>query len=225
MNVDGSVVRIFWDNSNLFHAAQNACDKAGIWIDQGHRYDGRLRFDHVVEFAAPGRRIGKAVAVGSMPPGLGSLWENLRRNGVNVDTRDYGADSGNEQAVDEVLKLEMLRSQVDVQIAGQSPAVAVLLTDRKRGPWPLDHTLDQGRAPCRCSPRSGHFCAAPCVGAVLAWPLVGEQRRGRVLVAFVISLVGVLVVGTARHHHVYTHEMIEHAHALDLPDTHHRHER
>ena len=70
MNVDGSVVRIFWDNSNLFHAAQNACDKAGIWIDQGHRYDGRLRFDHVVEFAAPGRRIGKAVAVGSMPLGL-----------------------------------------------------------------------------------------------------------------------------------------------------------
>ena len=69
------------------------------------------------------------------------------------------------------------------------------------------------------------FVLAPFVGAVLAWPLVGEQLRGRVLVAFVISLVGVLVVGTARHHHVYTHEMIEHAYALDLPDIHHRHER
>ena len=66
------------------------------------------------------------------------------------------------------------------------------------------------------------FALAPFIGAVLAWPLVGEPLRGRVLIAFVISLTGVLIVATARHHHVHTHQAIEHAHVVDLNDPHHR---
>lgn len=65
------------------------------------------------------------------------------------------------------------------------------------------------------------FALAPFVGAVLAWPLVGEQLRGRVLIAFVISLTGVLIVATARHHHLHAHQAIEHAHVLDPTDPHH----
>jgi drug/metabolite transporter (DMT)-like permease len=66
------------------------------------------------------------------------------------------------------------------------------------------------------------FALAPFIGAVLAWPLVGEPLHGRVLVAFVISLVGVLIVATAHHRHTHTHDAIEHTHPIDPADVHHQ---
>jgi drug/metabolite transporter (DMT)-like permease len=66
------------------------------------------------------------------------------------------------------------------------------------------------------------FALAPFIGAVLAWPLVGEPLRGRMLVAFVVSLAGVLIVATARHHHLHTHQMLEHSHVIDPTDVHHQ---
>ncbi|MBI5089983.1 MAG: DMT family transporter, partial [Actinobacteria bacterium] len=65
------------------------------------------------------------------------------------------------------------------------------------------------------------FALAPFVGAVLAWPVNGERVRVSTAVAFVTSLVGVLVVATSRHGHVHTHEPVEHAHPIDPLDPHH----
>ena len=66
------------------------------------------------------------------------------------------------------------------------------------------------------------FALAPFVGAVLAWPLVGEHMQGRVIAAFAISLVGVMIVATSTHHHRHVHQPIVHAHAIDPDDVHHQ---
>ena len=65
------------------------------------------------------------------------------------------------------------------------------------------------------------FALAPCIGALLAWPVNGEQPTRTVAVAFVVSLVGVLVVATSHHQHVHTHELGEHTHPIDATDPHH----
>jgi hypothetical protein len=127
--MDSDVVHIFWDNSNLFISAQDACDdRKGGGKEPGHRLDVRLHFDHVLQFAAAGREIEKATAAGSVPPGLVALWDGLARRGVQVDLQERGADSGKEQAVDEVLKLAMLRSVLERQQAHKPPCVGVLLS-------------------------------------------------------------------------------------------------
>ena len=58
------------------------------------------------------------------PPGLATLWENLRKAGIDVELQERGAESGKEQGVDQALKLEMMNSLADRDV----PAVAVLLT-------------------------------------------------------------------------------------------------
>ena len=65
------------------------------------------------------------------------------------------------------------------------------------------------------------FALAPFVGALLAWPINGEDLTATLAVAFATSLAGVLIVGTARHGHVHHHEVFEHAHPIDATDPHH----
>ncbi len=66
------------------------------------------------------------------------------------------------------------------------------------------------------------FALAPFVGAILAWPILGESLRGRMLVAFAISLAGVMVVVTSHHRHVHSHPEVVHGHAIDPTDIHHQ---
>jgi hypothetical protein len=125
--MDDSVVHIFWDHSNIFHSAQDACDcpKKDTGFERGHRWDARVHFQHLFDFAAAGRTVERAVAVGSIPPGLNALWERLSGAGIKVELQERGAESGKEQAVDEALQLYMLRSLAD---RGNDPAVAVVLS-------------------------------------------------------------------------------------------------
>ena len=123
--MDPSVVHLFWDHSNLFVSAREACDDGeGGGFEPGHRLDVRVSFPKIYEFAACGRTVEKAVAVGSIPPGLTALWERLRKAGIDIELQERGADTGTEQAVDEALQLHMVRSIVD----RPTPAVAVLLS-------------------------------------------------------------------------------------------------
>lgn len=62
--------------------------------------------------------------MGSIPPGLKALWDQLERAGVSIELQERGEESGKEQGVDEALQVEMLRSVLD----RQPPAVAVLLS-------------------------------------------------------------------------------------------------
>lgn len=65
------------------------------------------------------------------------------------------------------------------------------------------------------------FALAPFIGALLAWPVNGDPLTGSAVVAFGVSLVGVIVVGTSRHGHAHAHEQLEHAHPIDPADPHH----
>jgi uncharacterized LabA/DUF88 family protein len=123
--LDASRVHIFWDHSNLFIRAQSTADDGnGGGLEPGHRLDVRLSFANVFEFARHDRVVERAVAVGSVPPGLQSVWQSLGNAGMLVDLQERGAQSGKEQGVDQALQLEMMKSLVDTK----KPAVAVLLT-------------------------------------------------------------------------------------------------
>jgi hypothetical protein len=87
----------------------------------------RLSFRNVLDFAAAGRKLERAVAAGSVPPGLASLWEQLGKVGVLIDLQERGAQSGKEQGVDQALQLEMMNVLFDTEV----PALAVVLTGDK----------------------------------------------------------------------------------------------
>jgi drug/metabolite transporter (DMT)-like permease len=65
------------------------------------------------------------------------------------------------------------------------------------------------------------FALAPFVGALLAWPINGDPLSSTTVVAFSISLVGVIVVGSAHHRHRHAHQAMQHAHPIDPQDPHH----
>jgi hypothetical protein len=123
--MDDSTVHIFWDHSNLYLSALDCCDNRGVGKEPGHRSDARVHFKRMFDFAAAGRTVERAVAVGSIPPGLNALWAKLEGAGIGVVLQERGAESGKEQAVDEALQLEMLRSALDRR---DKPVVAVLLS-------------------------------------------------------------------------------------------------
>ena len=66
------------------------------------------------------------------------------------------------------------------------------------------------------------FALAPFVGALLAWPINGDPLSATTVIAFAVSLTGVLVIGSAHHGHLHAHAVIEHAHPIDDDDPHHR---
>jgi hypothetical protein len=138
--MDDSTVHIFWDHSNLFHSAQDCCDDEGKGKEPGHRWDARVHFQKMFDFAAAGRTVERAVAVGSIPPGLSALWAKLKAAGIDIELQERGAESGKEQAVDEALQLEMLRSVID----RDKPAVAVLLSGDKDFYDDVKRMLDAG---------------------------------------------------------------------------------
>jgi drug/metabolite transporter (DMT)-like permease len=66
------------------------------------------------------------------------------------------------------------------------------------------------------------FALAPFVGAVLAWPVNGDRLTTTTIIAFTVSLAGVLVVATSHHLHLHAHDVLDHAHPIDSDDPHHR---
>lgn len=69
---------------------------------------------------------------------------------------------------------------------------------------------------------SAYFSVSPFVGAVLAWPLVGETPTLRLLGAGALMAVGLWLHLTERHSHEHSHEALEHSHEHEH-DSHHRH--
>jgi len=69
---------------------------------------------------------------------------------------------------------------------------------------------------------SAIFAVAPFVGALAAWPLLGEQFGVQEVVAGVIMALGVLAVLRERHEHLHEHDPLVHDH-LHVHDAHHRH--
>jgi drug/metabolite transporter (DMT)-like permease len=70
---------------------------------------------------------------------------------------------------------------------------------------------------------SAIFAVAPFVGAVAAWPLLGEQLGTQEIVAGAIMAIGVFAVLREVHEHSHEHEPLIHDH-VHVHDVHHQHE-
>jgi drug/metabolite transporter (DMT)-like permease len=68
------------------------------------------------------------------------------------------------------------------------------------------------------------FAAAPFVGAILAWTLLGESITFVQAIAVSIAAAGVALSLRTSHEHAHRHEAIEHEHEHDHDDDHHGHD-
>ena len=117
-------VFIYWDNSNIFHAAQNLAEERNGGAPDTH-YRVRINFVNMLRLAHADRPIQKAIAAGSIPPSLQNLWHQMEDNGIEVNLFDRGASGRGEQQVpDLVLRNHMLEDLVDYP----DPGIAVLLS-------------------------------------------------------------------------------------------------
>ncbi|MDP1632506.1 MAG: NYN domain-containing protein [Caulobacter sp.] len=118
-------VHVFWDNSNIFIGAQVALQKRNM------RSSGiRIEFENLLKLAIAGRRLASGHCVGSVPPEVWAVWDKLaRKTGIKPELFERGAESGKEQAVDQALQVQMLRTAMDER----EPQIAVLLTGDGKG--------------------------------------------------------------------------------------------
>lgn len=118
-------VFVYWDSSNIFHEAQRLAEERNGG-EPNARYRVRIHFDNLLRLAHADRPLAKAVAAGSVPPEIRSLWNRLENTGVEVKLFDRGSRGYGEQGVpDQTLQLDMFR---DGRIHKDEPGVAVLLT-------------------------------------------------------------------------------------------------
>ena len=124
-----SNVFIYWDNSNIFHSAQELAEDRGGEGDSYYRL--RINFSNLYKLAAADRPVVRASATGSIPPALNALWNVLEGQGVKTDLFQRGEDTPSEQDVpDERLQLAMMRDAFKYK---HEPGTIVLLTGDGRG--------------------------------------------------------------------------------------------
>jgi len=113
---------LYWDNSNIFISAQDLAEEREGW---GARNRIRIHFPTMIRLARRQRPIGRALAVGSVPPQLRRVWNNLEAEGIEVQLFERGKMGGQEQGVDQALQTAMLRDALD---NNGDPGTAVLLS-------------------------------------------------------------------------------------------------
>lgn len=101
---------LYWDNSNIFISAQGLAAEREGW---GARSRVRIHFPSMIQLARRQRPIGPALAVGSVPPELRSVWKGLEAEGIEVQLFERGKLGGQEQGVDQALQTAMLRDALD----------------------------------------------------------------------------------------------------------------
>lgn len=90
-----SSVFIYWDNSNIFHSAQELAEDRSGEGDSYYRL--RINFRNLYKLAAADRPVVRAFAAGSIPPALTALWNVLEGQGVKADLFQRGEDTPSEQ--------------------------------------------------------------------------------------------------------------------------------
>lgn len=117
-------VFIYWDNSNIFHGAQNLARELNGEEDAHFRL--RIEFRNLYRLASADRTATKALAAGSIPPQMRTLWNVLEGQGVRVRLFDRGGTERPEQDVpDLMLQNAMMRDAVKNR---DNPGTVVLLT-------------------------------------------------------------------------------------------------
>ena len=118
-------VYIYWDHSNIFIEAQNMAhevDHKEFGDDVAYRV--RINFHNLLELAREDRMLVKAVAAGSVPPEMKSVWKSLQAEGVRTEIIDRSEMGGSEKDIPDLhLQREML---LDGMI--NKPGTIVLLT-------------------------------------------------------------------------------------------------
>ena len=116
-------VFMYWDNSNIFHGAQSLARERNGEEDAHFRL--RIEFGNLYRLACADRKVRKALAAGSIPPQMKTLWNVLEGRGVKVKLYDRGGAAKSEQDVpDLMLQYAMMRDTVQCQ---DEPGIAVLL--------------------------------------------------------------------------------------------------
>ena len=119
-------VYIYWDHSNIFIEAQHIADEKEseqLGADVGRRV--RLDFQNLLLLAHENRPIAKAVAAGSVPPEMKTVWEKLELAGVHTEIFARSLMGGSERNVPDLyLQREMLRDG----FRSTDPGTVILLT-------------------------------------------------------------------------------------------------
>ena len=144
----GQTVNIFWDNSNIFIGAKAAAHKQS---EGYYQTSLRIQFDNLYSLARAGREVNAAYCVGSIPPALQGVWDQIPRLGAQVETYERGAGSNTEQAVDQAL-------QTHNATAHRDQARASRPQDRHRAYPRYPHSRRElrrsgGRIACGCDRR------------------------------------------------------------------------
>ena len=120
-------VFVYWDNSNIWISAREAAEER----EGPSAYErARVHFRNMLALACAKRDIGKAYAVGSIPPELSNVWNRLENEGVEVALLERGQETNKEQGVDSALQACMLRDALD---NNGDPGTVVLLTGDGKG--------------------------------------------------------------------------------------------
>lgn len=115
---------IYWDNSNIFHAAQYLAEDREA--TPAARFRIRIHFESLYRLAHADRKVERAYAAGSIPPQLQSLWNRLENQGVDVELFDrVQAEYGEQGVPDQFLQLKMLEDAFDFN---GDPGTVVLLS-------------------------------------------------------------------------------------------------
>lgn len=115
-------VYLFWDNSNIFISAKSVAEQRERW---GAKQEVRVHFTNLFKLAIASRPVGKAIAVGSIPPEHQDLWDRMKQDtGIEPELYERGSMTRTEQGLDQCLQTHMLRAAADEQ----NPQIAVLLT-------------------------------------------------------------------------------------------------
>ena len=122
-------VFIYWDNSNIFHSAQEVARERNGESDSYYRL--KIDFSNMYRLAAANRTVKKAIAAGSIPPDMATLWNRLEGQGVKVDLFQRGGVNPTEQEVpDTRLQNAMFHDAISHK---DEPGVLTLLTGDGRG--------------------------------------------------------------------------------------------
>ena len=91
---------IYWDHSNIIIEAQHIAEKteaAALGLYVGRRI--RIDFQNLLLLAHENRPVAKAIAVGSVPPAMKTVWRSLEQQGVQTEIVDRSLHGGSERNV------------------------------------------------------------------------------------------------------------------------------
>lgn len=117
-------VFIYWDNSNIFHAAQWLANEREPESDASYRI--RISLETLYKLAHADRPVKGAIVSGMVRPGEQHLQAQFKKLGMKVAfIEQVDTSQGEQEMPDRILQFEMMRDSLEHKC---TPGTAVLLT-------------------------------------------------------------------------------------------------